>query len=102
MYERGNSTYVQLLFEAKSISDMMNRADYIEKLYAYDRKMLVKYQETRQEVADLKESLEDEKSALEAEEFELKEEQTALEEALEEKKKSQRILKCRLPRSASP
>ena len=87
MYERGNSTYVQLLFEAKSISDMMNRADYIEKLYAYDRKMLVKYQETSQEVAYLKESLEDEKSALEAEEFELKEEQTALEEALEEKKK---------------
>ena len=39
MYERGNSTYVQLLFEAKSISDMMNRADYIEKLYAYDRKI---------------------------------------------------------------
>jgi len=87
MYERGNNTYVQLLFEAKSISDMMNKADYIEKLYEYDQKMLIRYQETRQEVADLKDSLEDEKSALEAEEYELKEEQAALEEALAEKKK---------------
>ncbi len=86
MYEKGNSTYAQLLFEAKSISDMMNKADYIEKLYAYDRKLLIRYQETRQEVADLKEALEEEKSALEAEEFELKEEEAALEEALEAKR----------------
>ena len=62
MYEKGNSTYAQLLFESKSISDMMNKADYIEKLYAYDRKLLLQYQETRQEVADLKEALEEEKS----------------------------------------
>lgn len=86
MYEKGNSTYAQLLFESKSISDMMNKADYIEKLYAYDRKLLLQYQETRQEVADLKEALEEEKSALEAEEFELKEEEAALEEALEAKR----------------
>ncbi|MCI8945489.1 MAG: hypothetical protein HFI91_00305 [Lachnospiraceae bacterium] len=86
MYEKGNSTYAQLLFESKSISDMMNKADYIEKLYAYDRKLLIRYQETRQEVADLKEALEEEKSALEAEEYELKEEEAALEEALEAKR----------------
>lgn len=86
MYEKGDSTYVQLLFEAKSISDMMNKAEYIEKLYEYDRKLLLEYQETRQEVADLKEALEEEKADLEAQEYELKEEQAALEEALEEKK----------------
>ena len=86
MYEKGNSSYAQLLFESKSISDMINKAEYIEKLYAYDRKMLLSYQETRQQVADLKERLEEEKSELEAEEFELKEEETALEEALEAKR----------------
>ena len=37
MYERGDVTYAQLLFESRSISDMMNKADYIEKLYEYDR-----------------------------------------------------------------
>lgn len=86
MYEKGNTTYAQLLFEAKSISDMMNKADYIEKLYEYDRKLLTEYQETCKEVEALKEALEEEKADLEAEEYELKEEQTALEEALEEKK----------------
>ena len=86
MYERGNSTYAQLLFEARSISDMMNKAEYIEKLYEYDRKLLVEYQETRQEVADLKERLEEEKSDLEAEEFELKDEEAALDAALEKKR----------------
>ena len=86
MYEKGEVTYAQLLFEAKSISDMMNKADYVEKLYEYDRKLLVEYQETCQQVAELKEALEEEKADLEAEEYELKEEQEALEEALEEKK----------------
>ncbi len=86
MYEKGNTTYVQLLFESKNISDMMNKAEYIEKLYEYDRRLLREYQEVRQEVADLKEALEEEKSDLEAEEYELKEEQEALEAALEQKK----------------
>ena len=86
MYEKGNSSYAQLLFESKSLGDMINKAEYIEKLYAYDRKMLLSYQETRQQVADLKERLEEEKSELEAEEFELKEEEAALEEALEAKR----------------
>lgn len=85
MYEKGELTYAQLLFEARSISDMMNKADYIEKLYEYDRKLLVEYQDTRQQVADLKTALEIERSDLEAQEHELKEEQAVLEELLQEK-----------------
>lgn len=86
MYEKGDATYAQLLFEARSISDMMNKADYIERLYEYDRELLVEYQETRQQVADLRDALEIEKADLEAQEYELKEEQAALEELLNEKK----------------
>lgn len=86
MYESGNQNYVQLLLESKSISDMLNKADYIEKLYEYDRKLLTQYEETRKQVADLKVELEEEEAALEAEEYELKEEQSALEIALNEKK----------------
>ena len=86
MYEKGETTYAQLLFEAKNISDMMNKADYIEKLYEYDRRLLKEYQEVCEEVAALKEVLEEEKADLEEEEYQLKEEQAALEEALDEKK----------------
>lgn len=86
MYERGDRNYMQLLLESRSISDMLNKADYIEKLYKYDRRLLAEYEETRQQVADLKVELEEEEAALEAEEYELKEEQGALEVALNQKK----------------
>lgn len=86
MYEKGDATYAQLLFESKSINDMMNKADYIERLYEYDRKMLTEYQEIRQEVADLRDALEIEKADLEEQEYELQEEKSALENLLKEKK----------------
>lgn len=86
MYEKGDQTYIQLLFEAKSMTDFLNKADYIEKLYEYDRKLLEEYQATKAEVIALTEQLELEKSALEAEEGELEEEQEGLEEILAKKK----------------
>lgn len=86
MYEKGNRTYAQLLLESKGFSDMMNKAEYIEKLYAYDRKMLEEYEKARQMVEELKEALEEEEAELEAEEFELSLEKEDLEVALEEKK----------------
>ncbi len=72
MYEKGDYTYVQLLIEAKSPADLVNKTEYFEKLYEYDRKMLIAYQEAKQAVADAK-------AALEAEQAELKEQQEELE-----------------------
>jgi len=86
MYEKGNATYAQLLLESKGFSDMMNKAEYIEKLYSYDRKMLEKYEEARVRVEELKEALEEEEAELEAEEYELEIEKSDLEKILEEKK----------------
>ena len=42
MYEKGELSYVEILTQAKSFSDMVNKTDYVEKLYEYDRKMLIK------------------------------------------------------------
>lgn len=86
MYEKGDTTYAQLFMEAKSLREMLNKADYIEKLYEYDRNMLEEFEKTKQQVADLKEQLEVEKSELEAAKYELEEESAVLEEMLEEKK----------------
>ena len=86
LYEKGDQTYTQLIFESRDISDMLNKADYIERLYEYDRKMLQEYQDTKQQVADLKEQLEGEKDELEAQKYELEEEQAAAEEMLAEMK----------------
>lgn len=82
MYECGDYTYVQLLVEAKGLSDLVNKTEYVEKLYEYDRKMLVKYQEAKQAVADAKAVLEQEQEELKEEEEEL---QVSLNELDEEK-----------------
>lgn len=86
MYEKGEISYMQLFMEAKSLNEMLNKADYIEMLYAYDRKMLVDFQETKKEVASLKAALEDERSELEAVQHEYEEEKASLEVILTEKR----------------
>lgn len=88
MYEKGDSTYLQLLLESQNFGDMVNKADYVEQLYSYDRKMLEEYQRVKQETEDLKNQLEDEKAELQAQQHELEEEQKSLTIMLNEKKKA--------------
>ena len=40
MYEKGDSSYVDLLMEAKSLSELLNKAEYIGKISEYDREKL--------------------------------------------------------------
>ncbi len=86
MYEQGDVPYVQLLMSSSSFGDMVNKADYIEQLYEYDRKMLEEYQAIKEHVQEVWNRLEDEKAELEASKHELEEEQAYMEELLEEKK----------------
>lgn len=86
LYEKGETSYLELLMEAKSWSDMLNKAEYVQEIYTYDRKMLDNYAATVQEVAQLKESLEEQKSELEASEYELEQEKASLQVSLEEQK----------------
>lgn len=85
LYEKGDTTYLQLLLESQGFSDMVNKAEYIEKLYDYDRKKLQEYEEARLTVERIKERLEEERSELEAQQHELEEEQESLEIILAEK-----------------
>lgn len=84
MYEKGDNTYMQLLIESKGFSDMMNKAEYIEKLYDYDRKLLLEYQEARDNTLRIKEQLEDELDELEDSKRGLQEEQELLDEQMKE------------------
>ncbi len=86
MYEQGEMSYIQLFMESLSVSDMVNKAEYVEKLYAYDRKLLEEYQATVEEVAALQDQLEEEKSELQTSQYELEEEEAYLEEVLAQKK----------------
>ena len=86
MYEKGDYSYLELLLECKNMSDLVSKSEYVEELYEYDRKMLIKYQEARQLVEDTKEKLLMEQEELEVSKHEHDEEKAGLDELLEEKK----------------
>ncbi len=66
MYEKGEDSYLSMLLESHSLSDLFTRIEYIQQIYNYDNRMLEAYQQTKLEVAALKEQLEIEESELQA------------------------------------
>ena len=87
MYERGDTMYLELIMTAQSFGDVLNKADYIEELSAYDRRMLEQYQATREYVEVCKAQLEAEQVVLEEAKADVQEEQAALETLIAEKEK---------------
>lgn len=64
MYEQGEMNYLAMLFSAENFSDMLNKADYIEQLSAYDRQKLDEYVAITQYVRLCKSELELQKMVL--------------------------------------
>ena len=87
MYEKGDTEYMDIFLQVKDISDLLNKAEYVEGIYTYDRKMLVKFQETKQQVADYKDDLEEDKNEMEVMELEYKDQKKQLETLITTKKK---------------
>jgi len=65
MYEKGNESYLEILIESKSMAEAVNKVEYAEKLYTYDRILLEKYQFAKQQVAEKEAQLEADLSELE-------------------------------------
>ena len=86
MYEQGDSNFITMLFGSNSFSEMLNKADYIEQLYSYDRKQLEIYQETTVKVDEMKKELEIEKAELLTEKAALSEQEKELDTILAKKK----------------
>ncbi len=85
MYENGDTDYLSILLEASSISDFLNRIEYVVELSSYDNRVLEQYQQTMNEIAELKVKLEDEKTALEGQLAELQDGQDSLEYLIDAK-----------------
>lgn len=64
MYEKGDSSYVDLLMQAKSLSDLLNKAEYIGKISEYDREKLDEYIATKEQIAETEQILEMEHAEL--------------------------------------
>ncbi len=65
MYENGETGSLELLFSGVGLGDMLNRMDYVESVYEYDRNMLEQYETTKDQVLELWNQLESDKLALE-------------------------------------
>ena len=85
MYEQGETNYLAMLMSAENFSDMLNKADYIEQLSAYDRQKLDEYVAITEYVTVCKEELETEKSLLDTAKEEVLIEQANVETLIAEK-----------------
>lgn len=85
MYEQGDQSFLVLLMEAESITDMINRAEYAVQMSSYDRQMMEELKEAREAIAQQKAELEEEKTELEGLLGEVRSQKTAVNKALDAK-----------------
>lgn len=87
MYENGNTTYIELILGASDMSDMLNRAEYIEKIMTYDKQMLSRYQDTKREIEETKKEVEEKIAYLEELNEEVSFEKATVETLIDKKSK---------------
>lgn len=87
VYGRGETYYLELLSESASFSDFLNKADFVRKIVAYDRKVWGEYKQTREYIALCKEGLDLEKEVLDMTKASVETEQRNLEDLIDQKGK---------------
>ena len=88
MYERGSSTYLELFLESKSMAEAVNKSEYSEKLYKYDRLMLERYRMAREDVENKERQLEEELAELEEIKEDLNDQKEELDALIAEKQET--------------
>lgn len=79
IYEQGDMEYFELILQANSFSDLLNRMTYVEAMTQYDRDMLDEYIANRQYIALCEEQLQTEKEYLDTMKVCVENEQAAVE-----------------------
>lgn len=64
MYENGQTEYIDMLLCSGSISDFLNKAEYLSKITEYDRNMLDKMKETKAQIEATEAKLQQEQTDL--------------------------------------
>ena len=70
MYEAGNDSAFETLVTSDDFTDLVSKAEYVQNVHSYDRKQLQEYVETKQQISDLKDSLEKDQKELESKQAE--------------------------------
>lgn len=85
MYERGQKSYVEMLFSSKSFSEFLNMAEFASKISKFDRQMLDQYVATRNLIEDKEAQLLQQEAELESTKEGLENEQEAMEILMKDK-----------------
>ena len=86
MYENGQTQYLDMILSSDGIGDFLNKAEYIAELTQYDRNMLDRMKETKQQIENTKSTLETEQQELSNLISEAETEQASVETLMEAKK----------------
>ena len=85
MYESGsNDNYLSMLLTSQGFTDFLNRAEYVDNLYAYDSAMLSDYEQLVAGITTMRDTLEMDKRNLEEEQVLLDEHKIELERIMAE------------------
>lgn len=85
MYENGNSQLLEILISSDSIGDLLNKAEYVSQISAYDRDMLIEFQNVVKDVEEKEASLKDEYEVLSGLQDELVAKQSEVQTLLDSK-----------------
>lgn len=96
MYERGNTSLLDLVFESGDLAQLMNRVEYIQKISEYDKQKMDEYVATRELVAAHERTLEQEHADLLALEASTEAKQQSVQTLLAQKQKELKNFESRI------
>lgn len=88
MYEQGESTYLDMIFNGESISDILNKVEYMERVSEYSKNLLDEYILNRQLIELCEQQLVVEKEILDETKKGVLEEEAALQELISAKEQT--------------
>jgi len=83
MYENGNSSLLELIFSAESMSEFLNNSEFVSVITEYDREMLESLQEVTDTVSAKEQELSEKQNSLAAAKEELETKQSTLSSKIE-------------------
>ena len=86
MYEDQSASMAEVFLTASDMSDVINKASYMQQVYDYDRNKLEEMASTAQAIADYKSTLEEKQASLDNKQKELTNKQATLYTALDKAK----------------
>ena len=78
LYEQGDSTIIGAILNGQGLADILNKMDYVEKIYEYSRMKLDEFIETKNQIQALWDRLEQEEAELEQDRAQLEADQEEL------------------------